>query len=935
MNIRHHLSHVLAAWLPAGPAMQDAAVRGSLAAVLLMLLSAGATADDITWINPTSGDWADGTNWDSGNPPGPVDQAIIGNGGTVQVLALDAQADVVIARSGGLEFAPGGSLDSGNALVGIGPDANAHLTMNGGIWTLKRLTAAACGGGQAIINLSGGAHLLADDLGGFHQIGYPAPWGGCLVQEHGSGMIHVSGPGTRFDTIGLLNLGGPMHVTDGAVFQAFGGNIFTSSDLIIDGPGSSVTSTIDVDLPPGLSLGGILFLDQIVPGVAPTVTVANGATLRLKSDIVARGAILTKYSTGNAFPTIRIGDGGAPGTLDIRWIMPMSNGTFARIIFNHNAPDYHFSHDSTATGDPIATAFDEGTYVMEHIGTGTTTIAGHLLGNGATYRVRDGRMVFDSALLDGAAMLIGTFPTEQGTVEFINGAVTQDFSFLSVGSPLETAGDSLVRIDGPGTSVVVQGRVLVYGTGSLQLSNGALLNISSETLRTVLMGGSRLAIGAFPGEPPVAPGRLRVKLAASTSSGQVADGLIVFNHNESGYVFSDAANPVEINGNYAVLHENGHTRFALEQTSTGGTLVTGGTLRISPTPSGSPLGTGAVTITGTGTLSGSGNVPLTVVEAGGRLDPDRQLTFTENLSLEPGASMALDLTSPGQLPGSGSSHDYIHVEGDLVLDGTIDVQAGPHFTTGSYPIIEVAGTVTDNGLQVNNLPTGYTATVNTSSPPWIELDVARLPGFYSVGGQLSGNVDFIGPTLRNNGGGDLQMFLNWGFTFSELVADGGSYNVTVAQHPSNSICEVFNGSGVISGADVTSVEVQCTVPQATLAPETLVFSLFAAGDPPTSRIVVFENTGPIGIPVYGASILGTHAGDFAVGIDECAGQVLAPGASCGIEVLFDAANTAGNDPRVAVLRISAAGFPIIPNPLNVNLQGFIDGLMRDGFESTP
>jgi hypothetical protein len=52
------------------------------------------------------------------------------------------------------------------------------------------------------------------------------------------------------------------------------------------------------------------------------------------------------------------------------------------------------------------------------------------------------------------------------------------------------------------------------------------------------------------------------------------------------------------------------------------------------------------------------------------------------------------------------------------------------------------------------------------------------------------------------------------FTFTTLVISGGAYSVTVLAQPSNptQACEVTNGSGTVTGANVTSVVVTCIGP---------------------------------------------------------------------------------------------------------------------------
>ena len=67
----------------------------------------------------------------------------------------------------------------------------------------------------------------------------------------------------------------------------------------------------------------------------------------------------------------------------------------------------------------------------------------------------------------------------------------------------------------------------------------------------------------------------------------------------------------------------------------------------------------------------------------------------------------------------------------------------------------------------------------------------------------------IAITLQNNGGSNLSVSANGSFTFSAGVADGSTYNVTVLAQQAGQSCTVSNGSGTVSGANITNVSVTC------------------------------------------------------------------------------------------------------------------------------
>lgn len=87
---------------------------------------------------------------------------------------------------------------------------------------------------------------------------------------------------------------------------------------------------------------------------------------------------------------------------------------------------------------------------------------------------------------------------------------------------------------------------------------------------------------------------------------------------------------------------------------------------------------------------------------------------------------------------------------------------------------------------------------------------------FTVGGTVNGLLG-SGLVLRNNGGNDLTLSApdaggQLTFTFSQPVAAGAAFDVTVATQPSNPVqsCTVSGGQGSVVGGNVTSVVVNCT-----------------------------------------------------------------------------------------------------------------------------
>jgi len=82
---------------------------------------------------------------------------------------------------------------------------------------------------------------------------------------------------------------------------------------------------------------------------------------------------------------------------------------------------------------------------------------------------------------------------------------------------------------------------------------------------------------------------------------------------------------------------------------------------------------------------------------------------------------------------------------------------------------------------------------------------------YTIGGTVSGLATGNSVVLQNNNVDDLTVTANGGFVFPVALDDGSSYAVTVVTQPDDpdQFCTVVNGTGTISGGNVTNVDVTC------------------------------------------------------------------------------------------------------------------------------
>lgn len=137
------------------------------------------------------------------------------------------------------------------------------------------------------------------------------------------------------------------------------------------------------------------------------------------------------------------------------------------------------------------------------------------------------------------------------------------------------------------------------------------------------------------------------------------------------------------------------------------------------------------------------------------------------------------------------------ISGSSTWSGT--TIAGLGLVTGTYVFTWGSGADADS----------LTLNIGGSAPP---------PSTYTIGGSISGLTGSV--TLQNNGADNLVSNANGGFTFATALSDGTAYAVTVSTQPTGQTCTISNGSGTVSGADVTDVGVSCAddVPIAPPAP---------------------------------------------------------------------------------------------------------------------
>ncbi len=425
-----------------------------------------------------------------------------------------------------------------------------------------------------------------------------------------------------------------------------------------------------------------------------TTTVQLGATSGVSPTLDLNGASQQVASLANV-----------PGSTVMGTIVNTSS-TPSTLTLNAASGASSFSGViSAAGGGTINLVMAGGVQTLSGLSTytGTTTISGGTLG-------------VTSLANGGAASPLGASTVSAGNLVLNGGALQYSGSGAASTNRLFTLGPNGGGLDGSGTANgTTDGSVSFTATGAMAASGSGPRTL---TLTGTNTGNNTLA----------------AKIA-DASPGAVA------------------------------LQKTGAGTWVLTGANTysGGTTIGGGTL-LAANSSGSATGSGSVTVGSTGVLGGSGSVGGPVeVQNLGHLAPSANvsaglttLTLGNNLTLDPGSNLDLDLGPVGGTPAG----DMIVVGGNLSLPttGTVSlnmINAGG-FGPGAYDVLNYpTGKLTTGSVNsfTFNGPSGtafqYSVTDQTISGGMDELVLNVIGTNLVWTGGAGGNGDWLASGLWN------------------------------------------------------------------------------------------------------------------------------------------------------------------------------------------
>lgn len=661
---------------------------------------------------------------------------ITGGTGTITVAgdgsALEVQSLQV--RSGNVTIENGGRIDSMSAAT-VDAGSAVTVTGSGSVWNVGGVFYVGFASVGSVDVLDGGVVNAADVF-----IGNSADAEGAVV---------VSGAGSRWQNSGFITVGdnatGSLTLLDGGVLGTDALVIGALTDgtgaVAVDGNGSNLQAT---DLTVGqsgtgtlsINAGGAVEIDDFayvgaVSGSQGTVTVSG-----IGSELFVEDALFVGQD-GNG--TLSVQDGGSVAAANLfvgHGQTGIGNATFtgdgsALRLWTLSVGGNGNGSLVIEDGASVETMF--GASIGYGTGTGSVTVAGAgsswnnndvlTVGNIGTGRldIIDGGAVSanDGVVIGGAESGIGTLTVDGvGSTLTVNGNLlvssngagslivsgggTVSSQFGSLGF-FTSGSDGQALVTGAGSRWDIEDLLtvgIVDGTGTVTVADGGVLSagggitLAEQDVGTPSTG--TLNIGAGIGDPAVAAG---IVDAPSITFG-AGNGTINFNHTDTEYVFAAA-----INGAGTIHHMAGITSLTGAGDAGGALNVDGGTLRVE-----GALGDMTTTVASGATLGGSGTIAgdVTVLD-GATLSPGSSAgTLTlGSLTLSDGSILDYELGQAGVI-GSGVN-DLIEINGDLTLDGTLDITDIGGFGAGVYRLMNYGGALTDNGLDLGDLPAGSDA----------------------------------------------------------------------------------------------------------------------------------------------------------------------------------------------------------------------------------
>jgi hypothetical protein len=448
----------------------------------------------------------------------------------------------------------------------------------------------------------------------------------------------------------------------------------------------------------------------------------------------------------------------------------------------------------------------------------------------------DGAVITFDPSLSGATITLSNTLT-------INTNLTIDASALSGG--LQINGNGSVQIFNAASNTFVFLNSLTIANGYSTNSGGGIYNGGTLTLNNCTLSGNSVAIfgGGIDnvGALTLNQSTLSGNSAADTGGGIFNAGALTLNQctlsgnsaefDGGGGIWSrhgtlamtntivagnnGSAGAADIYGYFLILTYGG-SNLVQSVNNVGGTTT--GPAPLTNAPNLAPLGSYGGPTQTMPPLPGSPAIGAGSVAANTLSTDQRGFSRMQNGLIDLGA---VELQSPAANPpvlenitvpaGGGTSGLQFTFTNAPVADFTVLTATDVSLALTNWTVLGEVQQVAPGQYQFTDLQaaTNMARFYRVRSP-------YRVAWAYTVGGTLTGIPAGDTVTLQDNGSDNLTLSTNGTFTFPTALPDGHAYSVTVSGTSGATplaplTCTVkANGSGTISGANVTNVAVQCT-----------------------------------------------------------------------------------------------------------------------------
>ena len=594
-------------------------------------------------------------------------------------LANNFTLNSALTVGGTGDLALGGALSGPGALIKSG---SGTLTLN---------ATNAYGGGTQL----NGGRIVAGANGALGTAG---------VSVLGATTLDTSAAVTLANNVALgsdLTIGGTQGLTLGGVLSGSGKLVKNgSANLTLNGAnthGGGValnagtltlgnaqalgTGLLDVTGASSLALGGLSVSNNVRLGA--TLGINNGAqngtlsgTLSGNGGLALNGGTLTLTGNNNYIGGTTLNAGrlvvGSNGAVGSGAITVAGNATLDTLQDTVLSNDIGLNATLTLGGANNLSLGGNltggGTLVKN--GNGTLTLGG--VNTHANTQINAGTLITSAAGLSANVLNNATLTLNQTADATYGGSI---------------GGTGLVNVAAGGSTLVLNGTNTF--TGGLNLQSGIIETRGgqalADTVAVNLGSGTQLRIidderfGAVTGTGSVDVGAG----AAVRLGGTGADSVFGGNLAGAGQLIKEGTGLLTLTGS------NGHTGTA---------TVVGGGLKVDGS-----LASAQVNVGAGAALSGAGNVGGVVnVANGGILSGVQGQTLTlGGLALSETSQFNVALGAP-----SGSPQTLVQVNGDLTLDGQLNVSDTGGFGVGVYRLIQYTGALNNNGLALGSLPPG-------------------------------------------------------------------------------------------------------------------------------------------------------------------------------------------------------------------------------------